>query len=82
MATMLTPKYRMVFDHDITLESLATMTLWRGPMRIHRVTFLHLSSCLSDDTGFKMHGPGSVHTARVAQQCLHANCPQMIAQAT
>ena len=33
---MFTPKYLMVFDHDITLESLATilhLTLWRGPMR-------------------------------------------------
>ena len=51
-----TPKYLMVFDHDITLESLATillhLTLWRGPMRRQSDFFLHLSSCLADEVLF------------------------------
>jgi len=45
-----TPKYLMVFDHDITLESLATILLhtqniiheWRGGARCaDRVTFFY-----------------------------------------
>ena len=53
---MFTPRYLMVFDHDIILESLAIillhLALWRGPMRKQSDFFYINHHCLADEVLF------------------------------